>query len=731
MATTGIQTLNRAKYSGLDFDTIFDDLRAEVQLRYGANFNDFALSQLGVMLLDMMAYGLDSLSFYQDRRASDLFLATARTRASVSKLTRQLGYKMGAAVASSVDLTVALVTAQAFDVVVPKGFRFAGPNSLIFETAQATTFFAGYGPADPQTIPCYEGETVTESFVSSGNASQVFELRRVPTSKFVVQGATEVRVNGVLWTEGDFVTFDTTNQYEIGYNDRPPVLVFGDGVAGNIPVQGAAISVKYVASRGKAGQVAKDTITKVSSNLIANFSTIRLTVNNPEGSTGGDDAETLAHAKIYAPLVWKSRQVAVTALDYQALANSYADPLFGRVAAANAVSARSAAGDAEIQSLVATINNAVAVPAPVVAAQTAAISSSLATIATALTDLAAALTDLAVKTTATDADLTSTIASLRVLKNATNEIYTDASDIYTDVTAAQALLLDEGQIATNDSGPSQLTSAMKQALLGYLGLAVGETTAIQTATSSAQSSADAAIATIGSARNTLADIGLDLVTPNTSLVAADTSRQAVETQVPVIQTSSDAISAVVVDTESTVVTATSAVSAHVDAILASDSQANLVSVPILVRDADGFYAPPSNGLIQSLQQYLDARKEVSQSVVVSSGERLLVRAVVHVRVGINQGYSSVVVQGAVAQVVDQILKDRVFGEALYLSELVCPVLKVWGVAFVNITLQGHLALDEVTVLTNKLDSDGNLLISPTEVVTKGTVTVDPPELVVS
>jgi len=104
----GVAELNRAKFSGLDFDTHFDDLQSRMQIRFAIDFNDFALSSLGIMLIDIISFGLDSLSFYLDRRTTDLYLDTARSRKSVSRLTRQVGYKMRASVSASVDLDVSI-----------------------------------------------------------------------------------------------------------------------------------------------------------------------------------------------------------------------------------------------------------------------------------------------------------------------------------------------------------------------------------------------------------------------------------------------------------------------------------------------------------------------------------------------------------------------------------------------------------------------------------------------
>ena len=183
----GTAELNRVNYSGLDFDSHFDDLQARMQIKFASDFNDFALSALGIMLLDIVSFGLDSLSFYLDRRATDNYLETARTRKSVARLTRQVGYKMEAAIAASVDLDVSITVPLAIKVTVPQGFQFQGPSDLVFEAAPDVS----WSPAEQtsgvtKTVPSFQGETFTESFVSDGLANQVFQLRRVPEDSVVV-----------------------------------------------------------------------------------------------------------------------------------------------------------------------------------------------------------------------------------------------------------------------------------------------------------------------------------------------------------------------------------------------------------------------------------------------------------------------------------------------------------------------------------------------------------------
>jgi hypothetical protein len=712
--------LNRALYSGLDFDTINDDLRAHLQVKFSADFNDFALSSLGIMLLDLTAYGLDALSFYLDRRATDTYLATARTRKNVSRACRQLGYAMGGAVASAVAVDFTVNEVFAFDVSIPKGFQLWGPDKLIFEVAETTTItIAEQGPGKVKSLPCYEGETVTESFVSDGTPAQVFELRRVPEGKFVVAGAVEGRVSGVQWNVVDLVEYGATNQFEVGFNDDPPTVRFGDGVSGNIPSSRAAIDITYVASRGRSGKATIGTITSGVRPLVVAFTPIPLTISNPEAAVGGDDRETLSSAKSFAPKVWKSRQVAVVGEDYEALAGAYADPLFGRVAVAKAISVRSASLDLTVQNFLADIQDAVTVLSVAIASARGNITAALSLLDAQVTAIVTTSTALAGRTTTIRTKANTVVSEGRTIKNKSGEALTDTVDIQNLVVSGKAQVDVYGPTGTGDLTALQVATInnffdLIQTETGFIVTAVG--TNIPTAVDNATDSA----------RDILTEVGLI----GTDLVTLDTDLKAIQDSVSVISTESAAIATEVVNLDNAetdladVVDASEAgINEHFDKILSSDCKANLISVPILTKDAGGFYAAPSEGLVASLQSYLDGKKEVTQTVSVTSGKRFLLPAAITVRVGVLPRYSEVVIKTTADSVVSGALRGRAFGEPLYESDLDEPLLTIEGVDFVNARITGHLDSDGITVLTMRLDSDGNLIPKESEIVTFGSVTI--------
>ena len=98
---------------------------------------------LGIMLIEMWAYVLDVLAFYEERIANETYLQTAQREISLRRLVELIGYHARPASASSV--TLALMADQGKGLIsIPKGtaFRsgaFDGEAPQIFETSADST----------------------------------------------------------------------------------------------------------------------------------------------------------------------------------------------------------------------------------------------------------------------------------------------------------------------------------------------------------------------------------------------------------------------------------------------------------------------------------------------------------------------------------------------------------------------------------------------------------------
>lgn len=705
-------TLTRVRYAGLDFDTHEDEILARLQVKFASVFNDFAVSSLGIMLVDIFAFGLDTLSFYLDRRATDNFMITTRTRSSAARLARQLGYRPGSASACSVDMGVSLGLVYAFPITVPIGFQFNGPNGLIFEAQESVTFSSG--DTSTKTLTASEGETLTATFFSNAAANQVFEIGNVPSGQFIVgkgtngQSRTIVEVNGFPWTEQDFLQFGDTEQFEIGYVDSPPTVRFGDGIAGKIPEDGAEIKVTYFASSGVNGNATASTIQKATNPLVVSFTQINLNINNTEGTSGGSDPEALSSIKANAPSVFKARNVNVTLEDYEARSQSFVDPVYGKIAVARAINVRGASDDAFLSSNLTEINSQSANYVPVVDAAAAAIIADLASINASVTDAQA--NDAVLVTTLAD------IASEEVTARASNETNRTAANIAQSNASSLAADISSLTAAINAftvGTPTVITTADKNALLNLINAATAKNSEVS-------SQASTIISNVTSVTSALDQISSDITVAGVRRAAILTDVNSISAQSVLIQGITTTLETDVATLNNTIVAATAAILAHVGAFLSAECKSNLIEVPVLTLDSEGFYVLPTNGLQKSLQGYLDGAKEVTQVVKVVAVSQQLVSADITVLVGVLTGYNEATVRSQVEAAILNVLRGRAFGNKLRLSELYAPVAPELG----NIPIEGvEYVSIEITGPVDHLDPDGNLNAADSEVVTRGTITL--------
>jgi len=685
--------INRARYTSKDFFTFIDDIIARIQALFVTEFNDFVTSGTGQMLIDIVSWACETLSFYIDRQATESYLETARTRKAVSRLARQRGYKMSASVSATVDLDVNLAEVQAFDVTISLGFKFQGPNDLVFESVEEVTFPAGEGPASPaRTVGVREGETRVEIFTSDGSKNQTFRLNP-QQDRFIAGNGFVCLVGGFPWTESEVITYDSTDQFEVRYNDEPPTLRFGNGVAGNIPTSGDEIRAEYVANSGKAGSVQSGTIVDVVTPLVVGGAIIALTINNPLPTSAGADREDLDKAKVNAQQFYPARDVAVVRSDYEGLSAAYTDALAGAVAVAQAFTAHGAEDDIQLQVYLNNIRNIVDPLASDVQVATAQIESDRLAIDSARDNVDTAVDDM--------------VAELSDINTSTATSRGKAQSIKNDTV--------NGIAQVDAYGPA-----------GSAKLNAGEVASINTYFSNIDSDADDILTELGltdtareavEALQSTADTELALMPPLLSSIAA---------QVVVINTR------VSTGFETAVETELDNIYDHVDGFLSADCKANLVQVPILTRDVDGFLQEPSVALINSLRTYLEARKEVTQVVEVVSGGAYLVPAVITITIGVLEGFVKQTVVSNAQKAVDDLLRVREFGASLRVANLDTvvspnPQTGVGGIDGVKYSVVNILGSyddsDPPVVVTDFLDADGNLIITEKYVITKGLVTI--------
>jgi predicted phage baseplate assembly protein len=171
---------------------------------------------------------------------------------------------------------------------------------------------------------------VTE-VLGSGDASrsnQRFALRRPPLTHVTggaggARSTLDLRVNDVLWDQ-------VASLYPAGPRDQAYVVridddqvatvVFGDGERGSRPGTGSEnITATYRSGIGVAGQVPADSLT-----LLQTRPPGVRSVTNPVAASGAADPETLADARLNAPLTVLAMGRIVSLRDYEDFAAGFA-----------------------------------------------------------------------------------------------------------------------------------------------------------------------------------------------------------------------------------------------------------------------------------------------------------------------------------------------------------------------------------------------------------------------
>jgi hypothetical protein len=126
MATT--TTKKRViRYLNRDFESFKRDITEHLQVYFPDTIKDFNESSVGMMLVELMSYIGDNMSFYLDKRFKESFIETSTERKNIFKHAKQLGFKaFGKAAATGVVDGFLEVPASASDQEIIPDARYAG-----------------------------------------------------------------------------------------------------------------------------------------------------------------------------------------------------------------------------------------------------------------------------------------------------------------------------------------------------------------------------------------------------------------------------------------------------------------------------------------------------------------------------------------------------------------------------------------------------------------------------
>ena len=325
------------KFTNLDFDQIKTQIKE--YLRANSNFTDFDFEGSNFsVLIDALAYNTYISAFNSNLVVNESFLDSATLRENVVSLARNIGYvpRSKSAARASISFNVTANTTSS-EIKLQPGLVCVGRSndsdvvfSISEEITASTTVTSGIATASfgsaLNPIDVLEGTFLTSQFIVDGSLEQRFVLdnANIDTSSIVAYVGTP----GVLGKQYKMIDnivgissiSDTYLIQEV--QDERYELLFGDGVFGRKPENGAVITVQYIVTSGSEGNGPSNF------NFAGNFlgdngqvitpSAIP-TINTITAAANGGDIESVDSIKYFAPRLYSSQYRAVTARDYESI----------------------------------------------------------------------------------------------------------------------------------------------------------------------------------------------------------------------------------------------------------------------------------------------------------------------------------------------------------------------------------------------------------------------------
>lgn len=335
-------------YTNRDYSSLLASLLDLASLKL-PEWTDRSENDMGRLLVELFAYVGDILLYYQDRIANEAFLSTAIERQSVIDLLSLIGYDFATPSPASANLTLKVPNNNTTPVRIEVGAKFAtqalpGKNAVEFIYMPVTGLpleISRDGSGEEIILDGLKGITVVNASqvvnqllgTSIGEANQSFKLKNRPIILPRDPDSQEnicVEVNSgegfQVWLKKGTLLYSHSHDpnfvVKVNENDEADII-FGDGNFGQIPPAGSVIRATYLIGGGAAGNVGPNTITIVKSGVsVPSGGSVSIKVTNPNPSTGGIDRESIEHARLHAPKVYRCLNRAVTAIDYAALAEN-------------------------------------------------------------------------------------------------------------------------------------------------------------------------------------------------------------------------------------------------------------------------------------------------------------------------------------------------------------------------------------------------------------------------
>lgn len=343
-------------YGSTDFASLRQALITYIKAVYPLDYNNFAESDLGLMLIELVSYMGSVLSLKADMLANENFISTAKERDSVRKLFELVGVSMKGPTSAqaTASITVDGVTSISNDlelspsqrvvtVVSPQDgealtFTLYSIGNGVVENLNNNASISFTSSLDSSTT--YTNGLMLEGAfaVQSGTFSDTDLFKSIVLDEApVIQNSVQVFINAIDNTAASGAYRQVENLYQassindkifqVVYNSSyKATVIFGDGSNGISPPPLVSYVVTYRVGGGTRGNTPNNYI---NANGTGSYGGVASTIKVLQTSlgSGGSDAETVDHTKRYGPLTFKRQDRLVSLDDYIAFVNRFTSPV--------------------------------------------------------------------------------------------------------------------------------------------------------------------------------------------------------------------------------------------------------------------------------------------------------------------------------------------------------------------------------------------------------------------
>lgn len=292
-------------------------------------WTDYHSSDPGIVLLELLVYVADKLSFYTDRMAMESMYITASERDNVVSGLKFVGYPMRGYY--SAVTSVRLRSDHSHEIYVQKWDEFTTEEEdgvmyhfVAMEDVTVPPMLTG-----TVSVPLMEGTKITFNYDQRNIDS--WGRIRIP-NKTIAENSLELYINGEQWKKVDEVFFYDSLRPVFGVEyDRdgfPYIKLIKSWEEIVIDLSDIQVEILGLESSGSSVNFGRNTITRIVSDLqdeLGEWECVKFIndIIHDDTVSGGADPETVEEAKRNAPRRLRTMWTAVTLTDYEDLCETY------------------------------------------------------------------------------------------------------------------------------------------------------------------------------------------------------------------------------------------------------------------------------------------------------------------------------------------------------------------------------------------------------------------------